>query len=161
MFKNQDTIFIIYHHPSEQKQRTNRQAVSSFISRSYRPTTKRIVFDKSNYRPFLQRCQSASSPSVIFIIEELQLGDPGDDVAPAPSIICQAPEPLSHRQLGSPFQDPFITYPVPARQYVPFFIDYRKLTDLLFFNLDDITAIRSLTPRLTPALDTSTGRYLE
>jgi hypothetical protein len=57
MFKKQDSIFITYTHPDDQKRRSNRRAVSSFVSKSYRPTSRKIVFEKTQYRPFLASAQ--------------------------------------------------------------------------------------------------------
>jgi hypothetical protein len=63
MFKKQDSIFITYTHPNDQKRRSNRRAVSSFVSKSYRPTSRKIVFDKTQYRPFLASTQrSVAAP---------------------------------------------------------------------------------------------------
>jgi hypothetical protein len=67
-FRKPDTLFITYTHPDDQKQHGNRRAVSSFVSKSYRPTSKKIVFEKSQYRPFarkpLQPSKSGAVPTV-------------------------------------------------------------------------------------------------
>lgn len=63
MFKKPDSLFITYTHPSDQKRKANKRAVSSFVSKSYRPTSRKIVFEKSHYRPFLQSQPSPSPPS--------------------------------------------------------------------------------------------------
>ena len=163
MFKSQDNIFITYTHPSEQRKRTNRQAVSSFVSRSYRPTSRKIVFVRSNYRPFLQRSEEGSSPSASSASSKST--DPSfvnDEVVVATSLKYQAPNLLNDRPLGSPFQDPFVTYPIPSRQYLPFFIDYcEPLEEADAATTDSPPVIRHLTPRFMPALDTTTSRYLK
>lgn len=61
-FRKQDKLFITYSHPDDSKQQANRRAVSSFVSKSYRPTSKKIVFEKSNYRAFELR-PAPSTPS--------------------------------------------------------------------------------------------------
>ena len=128
MFKQQDNIFITYSHPSEQKKRTNRRAVSSFVSRSYRPTSKKIVFEKSNFRPFVHRSDDnplPTPPATPSSGSKASDGSAsGDEIALAPKPRCPTAKPLCDRPLGSPFSDPFVTYPIPARQYLPFFINY-------------------------------------
>ncbi|KAK6380757.1 hypothetical protein LTS17_004957 [Exophiala oligosperma] len=147
----QANIFITYSNPEEFKSQKNRQAVSSFASRSYRPTSKKIVLERNNYRPFTLRHDGPASASPGSNDKIKRRTIPAKKHAsPSTADAQETPasrqiHPLDERALGSPSADPFTTYPIAFKPYVPFLVDY---------------FIRCLTPRFSPALAVETSRYL-
>lgn len=128
-------IFITYNDPSELKSKQNRRAVSSFASKSYRPTSKQIVLDRSHYRiGFSRRPNSETPPPQADELKpkkksaasgkRLNLSEkPGERVE-----ATRVAEPRDDCPLGNPTADPFTTYPIQFRNYVPFLADYCKST---------------------------------
>ncbi|OCT51537.1 hypothetical protein CLCR_08247 [Cladophialophora carrionii] len=145
----QNNIFITYNDPTELKSRQNRRAVSSFASKSYRPTSKRIILDRTHYRPFVRRPDSETPPPTGATKAKNRHPAARKKEAPAKSLEenpCLGEiQPRNDCALGSPMADPFTTYPIAFRNYVPFLVDY---------------FIRFLTPRFSPALAVETSRYL-
>ncbi|EXJ86060.1 hypothetical protein A1O1_06429 [Capronia coronata CBS 617.96] len=141
--------FITYNNPAEFQNSQNRRAVSSHASKSYRPTTRRIVLDRTHYRPFSRHPGGGESiSSAVLKTEERQGPTTKRWPPPARSIEPSFPrdiQPLDERLLGSPQADPFTTYPIAYQPYIPFLVDY---------------FIRFLTPRFSPALAVETSRYL-
>ncbi|KAK4940651.1 hypothetical protein LTR10_019281 [Elasticomyces elasticus] len=196
----QTNLFITYNSPSEFKSQKNRKAVSSFASRSYRATSKKINVDRNNYRPFVLRSDASSTPS----------SSASPTPSPSPAINAKrttltrkraststsnapdvenhrAVQPLDERALGSPIADPFTSYPIDDKPYIPFLIDYCNSNQVeseppwllpviptrvphacaLHYarNADGgiwwpTLVIRSLTPRFSPALGVESSRYL-
>ncbi|OAL36924.1 hypothetical protein AYO20_03693 [Fonsecaea nubica] len=145
---SQNTIFITYNSPTDLKSRQNRRAVSSFASKSYRPTSKRIVLDRTHYRPFVRRPEGGTPPPTAPTTKKkkpptrnqgLTSTSPGEVTSP------REPQLRNDCVLGSPMADPFTTYPISHASYVPFLVDY---------------FIRYLTPRFSPALAVETSRYI-
>jgi hypothetical protein len=123
----QDNLFITYNHPTELKSRKNRRSVSSFASRSYRLTSRKIVLDKSNYRPFIRRDDSATPPLTPVdhsTRRPIRADKPCTILASRNCPIPPVPHPTLDCALGSPKADPFATYPIKVHDYVPFLIDY-------------------------------------
>ncbi|KAK5557677.1 hypothetical protein LTR46_004705 [Exophiala xenobiotica] len=147
----QPNLFITYSSPSEFRNQGNRQAVSSFASRSYRLTSKKITLDRNNYRPFAFSQHGPASPSLTPKTKAKRKQPPtksrasASPISPQELIIPRSSHPLDECALGSPSVDPFTTYPISFKPYVPFLIDY---------------FIRFLTPRFSPALAVETSRYL-
>ncbi|KIW67087.1 hypothetical protein PV04_06360 [Phialophora macrospora] len=146
---SQNNIFITYTDPTELKSRQNRRTVSSFASKSYRPTSKRIILDRTRYRPFVRRPDSETPPPAEDPKVDKRPIAAGKKHPPAKtsdenSLVGEV-QPRNDCALGSPMADPFITYPITFRNYVPFLVDY---------------FIRFLTPRFSPALAVETSRYL-
>jgi hypothetical protein len=125
---SQNNIFITYTDPTELRSRQNRRAVSSFASKSYRPTSKRIILDRTHYRPFVRRPDGETPPPT---------GDPKvkkrSTAAGKEHPVAKKPDenpllgevqPRNDCALGSPMADPFTTYPITFRNYVPFLVDY-------------------------------------
>ncbi|KAK5465149.1 hypothetical protein LTS15_001712 [Exophiala xenobiotica] len=147
----QPNLFVTYSNPSEFRNQRNRQAVSSFASRSYRLTSKKITLDRNNYRPFAFSQHGPASPLLAPKTKAKRKQPPTKGRASAPPIspqeliIPRSSQPLDECALGSPLVDPFSTYPISFKPYVPFLIDY---------------FIRFLTPCFSPALAVETSRYL-
>ncbi|KAI1617035.1 hypothetical protein EDD37DRAFT_645178 [Exophiala viscosa] len=156
---SQTNLFITYSSPSEFRSQKYRKAVSSFASRSYRATSKKINVDRNNYRPFVLRTAGSSTPAS-------SSGSPSPSPSPAvnrkrttltkkrantptPSSpgmeTTRQAQPLDERALGIPSADPFTSYPIDDKPYIPFLINY---------------FIESLTPRFSPALGVEASRYL-
>jgi len=120
-------VFITYSNPDEFKNKRNRRTVSSVASKSCRPTSKRIVLGRTLYRPFLQRGEGQSPPK----------RETGDDSEGSSSqnnteqALARVMEPtfLKGSPLGSPLVDPFESYPIHIKPYVPFLVDYCKSVD--------------------------------
>ncbi|OAG43794.1 hypothetical protein AYO21_02021 [Fonsecaea monophora] len=145
---SQNTIFITYNNPTDLKSRQNRRAVSSFASKSYRPTSKRIVLDRTLYRPFVRRPDGGTPPPTAPSTEKKKLPTRKQGLTSmSPEEVSPPREPQLRNDcvLGSPMADPFTTYPIRHATYVPFLVDY---------------FIRFLTPRFSPALAVETSRYL-
>ncbi|OQU98415.1 Fungal specific transcription factor domain-containing protein [Cladophialophora immunda] len=143
-----DNVFITYSNPSELKSRQNRRAVSSFASKSYRPTSKRIVLDRTHYRPFVRRSDGETPPPTGPKTKRKTPPSGRPEPASTTSKVTSPPRETQPRDdcvLGSPMADPFTTYPISHAPYVPFLVDY---------------FIRFLTPRFSPALAVETSRYL-
>lgn len=124
-------LFINYSSPGEFKSQKNRHAVSSFASKSYRPTFKKIPIERNNYRPFVLRTAEPSSPSPSSddtskgkASRRKKAGTPTS--SPQDVEIQRQAQPMDERALGSPLADPFTSYPISNKPYVPFLIDYCK-----------------------------------
>ena len=136
----QTNLFITYSSPSEFRSQKNRKAVSSFASRSYRATSKKINVDRNNYRPFVLRSGGSPTPAS-------SSASPSPSPSPAvdskrtvltrrrPSTSTSSSrdaethrqaQPLDERALGSPLADPFTSYPIDDKPYIPFLINYCK-----------------------------------
>ncbi|KIW95110.1 uncharacterized protein Z519_03694 [Cladophialophora bantiana CBS 173.52] len=144
-------VFITYNNPTELKSRQNRRAVSSFASKSYRPTSKRIVLERTHYRPFVRRSDGETppptDPKTKMKIPRIGTQGPAS-TNPEEATLASTPcgvQPWNDCTLGTPVADPFTTYPISYTPYVPFLVDY---------------FIRFLTPRFSPALAVETSRYL-
>lgn len=126
-FKPQDNVFITYSNPQEFKSKQNRRTVSSFASKSYRPTSKKIVLGRTLYRPFTERNnqhlphQAAGSLTESDSKDESQSGR--SDIEQALARVMETTF-LKGSALGSPLVDPFESYPIHIRPYVPFLVDY-------------------------------------
>jgi hypothetical protein len=147
----QDNLFITYNHPTELKSRKNRRSVSSFASRSYRLTSRKIVLDRSNYRPFIRRDDSATPPltPVDHSGKRPIRGDKQCTVLAIKSCAYpRPPHPADDCALGSPKADPFVTYPIKVHDYVPFLIDYcesiRRISRLLLVAATCMSSCHSL-----------------
>ncbi|KEF56344.1 uncharacterized protein A1O9_07925 [Exophiala aquamarina CBS 119918] len=139
----QRNVFITSSNPEQFKSKCNRRTVSSVASKICRPTSKRIVLGRTLYRPFLQRGEERSSPKSEGQ-DESKSSSSQNDTEQALTRVMETTF-LKGSPLGSPLVDPFESYPVQIRPYVPFLVDY---------------FIRFLTPRFSPALATETSRYL-
>ena len=135
----QTNLFITYSSPSEFRSQKNRKAVSSFASRSYRATSKKINVDRNNYRPFVLRAAASSTPSSsaspsplpspAINPKRLNLMRKRASTSTTSSLDAETPrqtQPLDERALGSPLADPFTSYPVDDKPYIPFLINYCK-----------------------------------
>ncbi|KAJ9607723.1 hypothetical protein H2200_007801 [Cladophialophora chaetospira] len=146
---SQSNVFITYNDPSELKSRQNRRAVSSFASKSYRPTSRKIVLGRNQYRPFVRRSENESPSQVDVPKAEKKPTDLRKRSNLSENSEQNLLHPLNERLLGNPRTDALQTYPIPAlggaRIYIPFLVDY---------------FIRYLTPRFSPALAVETSRYL-
>ncbi|OAP60852.1 hypothetical protein AYL99_05854 [Fonsecaea erecta] len=142
---SQNTVFITYNNPTELKSRQNRRAVSSFASKSYRPTSKRIVLDRTHYRPFVRRSEGDTPPATGSKTKRKIPPSGKQDSEESSTPLPQEVQPRNDCILGSPMADPFTTYPISYAPYVPFLVDY---------------FVRFLTPRFSPALAVETSRYL-
>ena|ERR1700761_2004033 len=125
---SQNNIFITYNDPTELRSRQNRRVVSSFASKSYRPTSRKIVLDRTHYRPFIRRPDSETPPPPDHPRAKKKPSVVGKKHAPSQTSdeVSNAREvqPLDDCALGSPMADPFTTYPITFRDYVPFLVDY-------------------------------------
>lgn len=124
----QDNVFITYNNPTELKSKQNRRTVSSFASKSYRPTSRRIVLDRTHYRPFVRR-QDGEPASASGVNSKKQKGAPDGKKGstsndPERVLTPQEFDPRNECALGSPLADPFTTYPIAYKAYVPFLVDY-------------------------------------
>jgi hypothetical protein len=126
-YKQQDNVFITYNNPKEFKSKQNRRTVSSFASRSYRPTSKKIVLGRTLYRPFIERKnehlphQDAGNVTECASTDESLSGK--SDTEQALARVMEATF-WKGSALGSPLVDPFESYPIHIRPYVPFLVDY-------------------------------------
>lgn len=123
-FQNQEALFITYTHPSQQRKKENRKAVSSYVSRSYRPTSKKIVFPSTNFRPFILKQER---PEHVSTEDAVPKSKGPQAIKSRKSIPLQ---PSNDLLLCSPFQDPFRSYPIPYSPYISFLSDYCKPLDL-------------------------------
>ncbi|KIX94468.1 uncharacterized protein Z520_09854 [Fonsecaea multimorphosa CBS 102226] len=144
-----NNVFITYNNPTELKSRQNRRTVSSFASKSYRPTSKRIVLDRTHYRPFVRRSGGETPPPTTGPKAKRKVPPSGKQDAastdPEGMAFPREAQPRNDCVLGSPMADPFTSYPISYAPYIPFLVDY---------------FIRFLTPRFSPALAVETSRYL-
>lgn len=126
-YKPQDNVFITYNDPKEFKSKQNRRTVSSFASRSYRPTSKKIVLGRTLYRPFIERNNEQLPHHAAGNLTE---SDNKDGSSSGKSDTEQALARVMGTTLwrgsalGSPLVDPFESYPIHIRPYVPFLVDY-------------------------------------
>jgi hypothetical protein len=124
----QNNIFITYNDPTELRSKQNRRTVSSFASKSYRPTSKRIVLDRTHYRPFVRRPDSSQTPPPSTDPKTRKKLPAGEHKDAARQTDPQSPpcklQPRKDCILGSPMADPFTTYPITFRNYLPFLVDY-------------------------------------
>ena len=128
-------VFITYNDPADLKSRQNRRAVSSFASKSYRPTSKKIVLVRNHYRAFVRR-PDVESPSPIDSKSTKQKPTPIEKTRSTVANSDQDPSvqgvrPRNDCALGSPMADPFSTYPITHRSYVPFLVDYCESSRLV------------------------------
>lgn len=139
-YRPQDNVFITYSSPEEFKSKKNRRVVSSVASKSYRATSKKIVLEKTLYRPLTCRPTSTQSSQKSGSSQK-DVDDSGTTTEKSPVAIAtapsqqavesiRAPTPLDDRPLGSPLVDPFISYPVPEQPYIPFLVDYCELAGI-------------------------------
>lgn len=122
-------MFITYNSPDEFKNKKNRRTVSSFASRSSRPTSKKIVLGRTLYRPFVER-SNESSPN--YTASTPGGSESRSEASPqngeTEQALAQVREStlLKGSVLGSPLVDPFEVYPIHIQPYVPFLVDYCK-----------------------------------
>lgn len=123
---SRDNVFITYNDPTELRSKQNRRAVSSFASKSYRPTSRRIVLDRTHYHPFVRRPDGATpTPSTAKAKKKGIASDKKDSASSHPDeTLFPRPQLRNDCALGSPMSDPFTTYPIPNKAYVPFLVDY-------------------------------------
>ena len=151
----QPNLFITYSSPSEFRNQRNRQAVSSFASRSYHLTSKKITLDRNNYRPFTLSQHGPASPSLAPETKVKQKSPPNRNRAsasptsPQGLILPRSSQPLDERALGSPLADPFTTYPISFKPYVPFLIDYCKCKSLIRSSGSNMYGLSRRAPALS------------
>lgn len=127
----QNNVFITYSNPEEFKSKRNRRTVSSVASKNCRPTSRRIVLGRTLYRPFLHRGEEQSSPQSEGT-DENESSSSQNDTEQALARVMQSTF-LKGSPLGSPLVDPFESYPIHIRPYVPFLVDYCKSFNLQAF----------------------------
>ena len=145
MFQKPDNVFITYTHPSDQKRKANKRIVSSFVSKSYRPTSRKIVFERSQYRPFLTT-HNKPTPS-----EASSTDSPAPD-RPSPS------QPQTISTEASPILG--TTDSTVATSDAECCPSAEKATaDGQALSLEAQWLVDQLASRFTPALNTDRSRY--
>jgi hypothetical protein len=128
-YQPQDNVFITYNSPEEFKNKKNRRTVSSFASKSSRPTSKKIVLGRTLYRPFVER-SNESSPNYAGSTPAGSEGrsEASPQNAETEQAFAQVRQAtlLKGSALGNPLVDPFEVYPIHIQPYVPFLVDYCK-----------------------------------
>lgn len=128
-YQPQDKVFITYNSPQEFKTKKNRRTVSSFASKSFRPTSKKIVLGRTLYRPLTERSNENSPNHAVSTPTDSEgKGEATPQNRETEQALAHVMEStlLKGSALGSPLVDPFEAYPIHIQPYVPFLVDYCK-----------------------------------
>jgi hypothetical protein len=145
MFKKPDNIFITYTHPNDQKRKANRHTVSSFVSKSYRPTSRKIVFERSHYRPFTHaeaECKTVPESSTDRSVPQSSVADRSNTSTPETSLARESTETKRDAPDASVCRRPA-----------------RRVTNEPALTTEDSWLVDSLMRRFSSALNTDRSRY--